>query len=165
MMTVGFSGPLQNMTNAQVLQVHMLLGDLKTAGATQVTHSLVKGSSEQFHDMAKALGYFIIGIPVVTELGPDWHRSDRSCDMETPPKAYTVIDMQIVKESDVVIAVPVEVKDPRKRLGPWAAIRAARYARKPLCIVWTDGSGPVEHVSEVFTLDEYRQSIAAVPHA
>jgi len=165
-MRIGFSGPLQKMTNEQVLQVHMLLGDLKTAGATQVTYSLVTGSAEQFHDMAKALGYFTIGIPVVAESGPDWHRTDRVCDLVTPPKAYTVIDMEIVRESDVVIAAPVEGPlDPRKRLGSWAAIRSARYAHKPLCIIWTDGSGPVEHVPDVYTLDGYRQSIARVSHA
>lgn len=153
-MRVGFTGSRDGMTNDQVLQVHMLLGDLRTT-ASQATHGMCVGADKQFHDMAKALDYFVIGAPGVNVAGDRQHRATVKCDLEMPPKPFLARNRDIVQESDVVIACPAQVRE-QTRSGTWATIRYARQAEKPLVIIWPDGSGLVERVLGVHTLDEYR---------
>jgi hypothetical protein len=148
------------MTNDQVLQVHMLLGDLRSAGATQATHGMCVGADAQFHFMAKALGYFMIGCPGVTQGGEEWQRSDKcQCDLVVPAKPFLVRNRDIVRESDVLIATPKQVKEQFRGSGTWATIRYAREAKLPLVIIWPDGVGLVENVFGAVTPESYRKQL------
>lgn len=158
-MRVGFSGSRQGMTNNQVLHVHMLLGDLRSAGATQVTHGMCQGSDKQFHDMAKALGYFIIGCPGVTAAWEPYLRADVECDLVRAEKPFLVRNRDIVTESDVMIVTPREKTEQHKGSGTWASIRYTRTANKPLVVLWPDGSSLVERVADVQTAEQYRESM------
>lgn len=149
------------MSNDQVLVVHMLLGELKDNGATQATHGMCIGSDETFHRMAKAMAYFVIGVPGVTVFGKEWKRSTQcgDCDLIMPAKPFLLRNRDIVRESDVMIATPSETVEQRKGSGTWATIRYTREAKKPLVLVWTDGTGVVENVPGVTTVQDYRNRI------
>lgn len=158
-MRVGFTGTRQGMSNDQVLQVHMLLGDLRGKGATQASHGMCVGADDQFHFMAKALGYFMIGCPGVTT---DWtpaYRATMECDLVMPEKPYLARNRDIIRESDVLIATPKEQTE-QTRSGTWATIRYAREAKKALVILYPDGSSTVEQVPGMpITVEEYRQQL------
>jgi len=157
-MRIGFTGSREGMTNAQVLHVHMLLGDLRWLEATQVSHGMCVGSDVQFHEMAKALGYFIVGCPGTIYSEP-WQRANVTCDLVMPEKPMLARNRIIVHESDVVIACPKE-REEKLRSGTWATVRYARQEGKPLCILYPDGTSTVEGVPGVQTADEWRQLLA-----
>lgn len=158
-MRIGFSGTRQGMTNDQVLHVHMLLGDLRGAGASQVTHGMCQGADKQFHDMAKALGYFTIGAPGVLSDGSPYMRAKIECDMVLPEKPFLVRNLQIVHEVDLMLVTPKEQAEQGKGSGTWASIRYTRKAKKPLIIVYPDGSTVVERVVGVETAEQYRETL------
>jgi len=156
-MRIGFSGTSAGMTNDQMLQVHMLLGDMWTGGATQASHGMCQGADEQFHGMAKVLGYFLIGCPGVSHKDTLWKRSEKcQCDMVMPVKFFLDRNRDIVRESDILIATPKETKEQMRGSGTWATIRYARQAHRPLIIVWPDGTSTVEHLPGVSTAEDYR---------
>lgn len=158
-MRVGFTGTRKGLTNDQTLQVHMLLGDLQSAGATQANHGMCMGADKQFHDMAKALGYFIVGFPGITHAGTEFERAPCVCDITQRPKPFLMRNHDIVDESDVVIATPKDTTEQWRGSGVWATIRYARRIKKPLLIVWPDGTGLVEQIPGVITLDQYRACV------
>ena len=118
------------------------------------------GADEQFHFMAKALGYFMIGCPGVTHGGMVWQRSEKcDCDLVMPAKPFLVRNRDIVRESDVLIATPKQKTEQHRGSGTWATIRYARQAQLTLCIVWPDGTGHVERSHGVLPLEAYRQQL------
>ena len=153
-MRIGFTGSREGMTNAQVLHVHMLLGDLRWLEATQVSHGMCVGSDVQFHEMAKALGYFIVGCPGTIYSEP-WQRANVTCDLVMPEKPMLMRNGDIVRESDVMIATPKQMKE-SIRSGTWTTVRYARYEGKPLCILYPDGTSTVEGVPGVTTAEAWR---------
>ena len=138
----------------------MLVGDLREAGATQATHGMCEGADAQFHDQVKGIGYFVIGCPGVTAFGGRKLRADCTCDLVMPEKGFLARNRDIVRESDVVIATPKETIEQARGSGVWATIRYAREAKKPLVIVWPDGTSVVEHVLGVQTTEQYRATMA-----
>jgi hypothetical protein len=163
-MKIGFSGTRQGMTNEQVLQVHMLLGDLKSVGATEATHGMCIGADAQFHEMAHALKYFTIGWPGLTAFGQMKHRSTVEPDLVMPAKPFLIRNQDIVRESDVMIITPAQTTPQREGSGTWATIRYTRSAQKPLIILWPDGTSTVERVLGATTAEEYRTMIALQRH-
>lgn len=159
-MRVGFSGTRQGMTNPQLLHVHMLLGDLQSAGATQATHGMCQGADQQFHEQAKGFGYFIIGCPGVTLEGTPYYRAKVECDLVMPEKPFLARNLGIVRESDVIIATPKEDRE-QVRSGTWATARYTRQAHKPLIILWPNGTSTVEGVPGVQTVEQYRAHLIA----
>lgn len=159
-MIVGFTGTRHGMTNEQVLHVHMLLGDLQTAGATEAHHGMCVGADKAFHDMAKVLEYRIIGHPGVTWGGLRHFRAEcPGLAMELPPRYFLERNRTIVSVASVMIATPCEPIEQRQGSGTWATIRYAREADKPLIILWPDGTGVVERVPGVETPDQYREGL------
>ena len=97
--SIGFTGTRHGMTNAQVLEVHMLLGDLQTAGAKEAHHGMCVGADKEFHDMAVAMSYRVIGHPGVTMGGgKPHHRAAVACDLVMPSKPFLVRNRDIVRE-------------------------------------------------------------------
>ena len=158
---IGFSGPREGMTNEQLIQIHMLLGELQSsAGAKEATHGMCIGSDAQFHDQAKGFGYFVIGCPGVTAFGVMKFRSTVEPDLVLPAKPFLIRNQDIVRESDLIIATPSQRVEQGRGSGTWATIRYARYAQKPLIIIWPDGTSKVERVPGATTVDEYRELLA-----
>lgn len=158
LLRIGFTGPQEGMTNAQVIAVHMLLGDLKTAGAMYANHGLCVGSDVQFHEMARALGYTIVGWPGVTNTGQVYQRASVICDDIMPVKFFLDRNRDIVMASSVLLATPSRKRE-EVRSGTWATIRHARKVKLPLCLIWPDGTGTVEHIPGVTTVDAYRERL------
>lgn len=165
-MRIGFTGTQEGMTNDQLIQVHMLLGDLQAAGATHAIHGMCIGADAQFHEQAKGFKYVTVGYPGVTAFGEMKHRSACKPDEVVPAKPFLIRNRDIVRESDVMIATPKEAREQALgllsiRSGTWATIRYARSAHKPLLIVWPDGSGTAENVPGASTVDAYRNSLTS----
>jgi hypothetical protein len=157
-MRIGFTGSRYGMTNAQTLHVHMLLGDLKYAGALQASHGMCEGADAQFHAMARALGYFIVGCPGVTKTGAPYKRAvGLDCDLVMPEKPFLVRNRNIVKESDVVIAAPPVKQERWIGSGTWATIRYARMLERVLILLWPDGTSAVERMPGRTTVEDYRE--------
>lgn len=164
-MRVGFTGTRQGMTNEQVLHVHMLLGDLQAAGAIEAHHGMCAGSDKQFHDMALALHYPVVGHPGMGGSGRVKYRAVcQGLTEERPPLFFLARNREIVKAASVVIATPKEMIEQERWSGTWATIRYTRQAGKPLIIVWPDGTGAVERVGDgiIMTLEEYREWLTPV---
>ena len=154
-MRVGFVGTGKHLTNEQLVEVHMLLGDLQSGGATQATHGMNPGADEQFHDQAKGFGYFTIR-------GEVKQSAKCECDLVMPVKPFLDRNANIVQESDVVIVTPKESEERTTDVGwssTWMTVQYARKAKKPLVILWPDGTGIVEHVEGIQTPQAYRQSV------
>jgi len=142
---VGFTGTSEGMMNEQVLEVHMLLGEFKNIGVRKAVHGLCIGADEQFHTMARAFQYWMIGRPGVTKSGKVWKRSLVECDTVFPAKFFLKRNPDIVDSSGVMLATPKESNE-MIGSGTWATIRYARKVQKPLILIRPDGSVTVEHV-------------------
>jgi len=142
---VGFTGTSTGMTNAQTLEIHMLLGDLQTYIRSQrAHHGLCVGSDAQFHQMAKAMGYLVIGHPGVNREGqPAKRATDLVCDSTHPELFYLERNVNIVIESAVLLATPRTMVE-EIRSGTWQTIRSARRQKRPRIIVYPDGTSAAE---------------------
>lgn len=159
---IGFTGTWQGMTNPQVLQVHMLLGDLQAyAGARCVHHGMCVGADMQFHNMARALKLMTVGYPGVTESGLRWKRGTMTVTVQHLPKPFLKRNLDIVANSDLLIATPHEGTEQKRGSGTWATIRYVLKADKPLIIVYPDGMARagIEGV-EVVSADAFRMQLA-----
>ena len=60
-------------------------------------------------------------------------------DSSFPEEEYLIRNRNIVNNSDLLIATPREFKE-ELRSGTWATIRYARKIKKPIIIIFPDGS-------------------------
>lgn len=132
---VGFSGTRRGMTVWQAAAVGELIRDY-----AWLDHGDCVGSDAQAHAMAQASG-------LRTAIHPPTDGSQRAycqgADIEHAPRAYLTRNRAIVSVADHFVAAPREVAEVWRGSGTWAAIRYARTLRKPLSIVFEDGS--VQH--------------------
>jgi hypothetical protein len=158
---VGFTGTSDGMTNAQTLEIHMLLGDLQAFVRSQrAHHGLCVGSDAQFHKLAKAMNYLVIGHPGVNAQGqPAKRATDLVCDATHPETFYLDRNVQIVIESAVLLATPKTMAE-ELRSGTWATIRSARRQKRPRIIVFPDGTSTVEGISGVRSATDLRMELA-----
>ena len=134
MKQIGFTGTQQGMTNAQKASLRVLLTRL----APQIIHSGdCIGADKEFHTMAKFIdpAVFSVGHP------PDNNRKRAFCgyNVKKATKPYLVRNREIVAECDMLIACPKKF-DEQLRSGTWATVRAARKAKKPIAIIFPDGT-------------------------
>ena len=121
---VGFTGTQSGMTNAQTLEIHMLLGDLNAyVRAQRAHHGMCIGADAQFHEMARAMKYLTIGHPGVNQRGEPAKRADMACDSMHPEKYYLDRNVAIVIESAILLATPKEMVE-ETRSGTWMTIRS-----------------------------------------
>jgi hypothetical protein len=72
---------------------------------------------------------------------PDVDKLRAFCEADEirEPYPYLVRDGHIVDEVEALVATPAKQYEER-RSGTWATVRRARRAKKPVFIVWPDGS-------------------------
>jgi hypothetical protein len=160
---VGFTGTSDGMTNAQTLEIHMLLGDLQAYVRSQrAHHGVCIGSDAQFHKMAKAMGYLTIGHPGVNKDGqPAKRATDVVCDATHPETFYLDRNVQIVIESAILLATPKGMVE-EIRSGTWQTIRSARRQKRPRIIVFPDGTSQVEGINGPMTATDLRMELACL---
>lgn len=128
---VGFTGTQVGMTEAQFTRVSRILA----SWGGWVHHGDCIGADKQFHDIAHARG-------IKVAIHPPTHSGKRAfCvgDVCHVPADYLTRNRQIVDASLGLIGTPKSFEE-ELRSGTWATIRYARRSKKPVVIVWPDGS-------------------------
>jgi len=98
-------------------------------------HGLCIGADLQFHGIVRTLGWYVIGHPPIDVV----HMAQCECDELLAPEKHMRRNKAIVMASDWMYGAPYEMQE-QERGGTWATIRMARKAKKPLTIVYPDGS-------------------------
>lgn len=97
-------------------------------------HGLCIGGDAHGHQIARDLGYWIIGHPPTNPV----LRADLECDELRPEKPYLVRNKDIVDETIALIAVPSE-PEPQPRGGTWSTFRYARKIGRPTVLILPNG--------------------------
>jgi hypothetical protein len=131
---LGFTGTRQGMSYGQLKTVQRLV---KTLNPTEARHGNCVGSDADFHGIIRQTCKAIIVIHPPTN---KHHCADLMGDFNLPEKPYMVRNDDIIAESHLMIATPFEYAERGKGSGTWAVIRHTRNAKKPLIIIWPDGT-------------------------
>lgn len=141
-MNIGFTGTRDGMSEAQYRWtkrlVYHYLGKYAT---TFFHHGCCVGADAQAHqivEIMKSDGLVPIEIVAHPPVHSKWRAHLRNIDDERKRKPYLERNKDIVDECDRLIACPAGPEE--QRSGTWATIRYARKRRKPITIVWRNGT-------------------------
>ncbi len=137
---IGFTGTRHGMTVEQRAEVALLVkmfAGMSGGWRLVCHHGDCIGADSEFHDIAR-------GVDALIELHPgplDDHQrqAQRWGDVRHTAQPHMRRNRIIVLASDVMIATPFEA-DEQLRGGTWSTIRMARVAKRPLAIVWPNGT-------------------------
>jgi len=132
--TIGFTGARKGMTLEQKQTVEEIVQSLD--GATHCVHGDCIGADADFHDICVSTG-------LVPRLRPCTYENMRAyCEGEEVdyPKRPMQRNRDIVAEANVMIACPPNYDEIKSGSGTWATIKFSRRAKKPLYIIYPDGS-------------------------
>lgn len=132
-MVVGMSGTRRGMTDAQKTVFMRMLLEHK---ATILHHGDCNGADAEAHAMAKRLG---LGI----ETHPCASYERAYCEgatKEHPVYPPLIRNLHIIGASDLMIATPAQTTPQMRGSGTWHVIRHTPKQKKPLIIIWPDGS-------------------------
>lgn len=97
-------------------------------------HGLCVGGDADGHEIAREIGYRIVGHPPTeTRL-----MAAVQCDEIRPAKGYLARNRDIVDETVALIAMPSEPEE-QPRGGTWSTVRYARKAGKPVVLILPSG--------------------------
>jgi hypothetical protein len=136
--TVGFTGTQRGCSQVQMRSLYRVV---KQLNPRSVRHGDCIGADTQFHAVVRSnTTAKVIGHPPTDPIKRAWCE----CDSLEPEYPYLVRNHNIVNASDVMIATPGESYEV-VRSGTWATIRYARKMKKPLWIIFPDGSVKLEN--------------------
>lgn len=127
---LGVTASRDGITDAQKEAARRLFSDFQ-----ELHHGDCVGGDADLHHIGRTANMRIIVHPPAD----DRLRAFCDTDEEREPQPYLVRNRDIVSESDVVMAFPKEFEEQR-RGGTWATVRMARLSKKPLIIVYPDGT-------------------------
>ena len=152
-MKVGFTGTREGLTTKQDLALYELLDKLRPK---ECHHGDCIGADAAFHGNLTLAGDLSAGKEYARiVIHPNLSQASRAfCrgDEVRPPKLPLERNRDIVDETDILVACPkqmVEPKDPREGGGTWATVRYARKLRRPIYIILRDGRVLTENVNRV----------------
>lgn len=128
---VGFTASRDGITTAQC---HVLATELRGAG--RFHHGDCVGGDANAHHIAKALGIRTVRHPAKV---PASLRAFCTSDETREAKPPLARNIDIVDETNRLIACPKGYAE-EQRSGTWATVRYARKIRRPITIIWPDGS-------------------------
>lgn len=133
---VGFTGTQAGMTHAQGMGVRHVLAFL-IDGEIDAHHGDCIGADADFHKICRDTPkvVWITGHPPTNPVKRAWCQFDS----EWPALPYLARNGRIVAATDVLIATPREYEEQLKS-GTWSTVRKARVAKKPIHLVYPDGS-------------------------
>lgn len=137
MSTIGFSGTREGMTDRQKRAFHLYLFDWnRNWGVSEFHSGDCVGADKEAHDIAKAMGIRTVGHPPINP------KLRAYCDFDETrePKEYLPRNLDIIRESDLVIATPKETEPQERGSGTWHVIRNAPKLNTSIVIIWPDGS-------------------------
>ena len=138
-MKIGFTGSSTPVDSAeQMMAVTYLLEKLYEPGS-EFNHGCCVGWDEDAAEIAKAIGYRLIGHPPINAK----KKSSIKNDYDFRPRHYLDRNHVIVNNSSIMIAAPrqdTEVARGTRGEGTWATIWYARGRGKMLYIAWPNGN-------------------------
>lgn len=122
----------------QMLTVQAIVGFLVP---TEAHHGDCLGADAEFHDIVreKTSATIIVHPPTNPK-----NRAFKQGDFIMKEKPFMVRDDDIIEESALMLATPFQFEEQGRGSGTWATIRHTRKARKPLIIIWPDGTFTAE---------------------
>lgn len=148
---IGFTGTRDGGTEEQNEMVRELLTQIVPLEAH---HGDCDGADEMFH--GELIEHKVPKIVIHPGFNTKGEFPTRSyCDQHTPgdgkseiivlpAKPYLVRDIDIVKATEMLIAVPNSFSE-KLRSGTWTTVRAARRENKPIIIIFPDGKTQTEN--------------------
>jgi hypothetical protein len=136
-MKVGFTGTRHGGTPQQKETLSLLLVTLKP---TEAHHGDCVGADAEFHHYVRIVcgrAVIIVHPPLHDDLRA-WCILDEFTRMR-PEKPYLARNLDIVDETDVLIAMPAEATE-QLRGGTWYTIRYARRQHKKVYMILPDGT-------------------------
>lgn len=142
-MRVGFTGTRSGMSEPQYRMFKReFLRYIGTGyDVPELHHGLCVGADSQAHVIARMLrrdGTLPIKIVAHPPRNNKWKAHLSGVDDMRDPKEYLARNHDIVDECDRLIACPAGPEELKS--GTWATIRYARKRRKPITIIWRNGS-------------------------
>lgn len=130
-MKIGFTGTQEGMTSRQLRSFSLAL----TCYAGEFHHGDCIGADAQAHDAAVILGFE----PVIHPPDNPSKRAFKVAKRIMPTFPYLVRNKNIVDNTNMLIATPKE-KEEQLRSGTWSTVRYARKKRRPITLVYPDGT-------------------------
>ena len=136
---LGFTGTRHGMTTAQIAVVD----DLIAFEVTEVHHGDCVGADHDIDRLAKGVGINRVAHP------PSDQRLRAFTDAEKvlEPKPYLDRNRDIVHDTDMLLATPLEDYQPTKG-GTWYTVRYAESIGRRVVIVWPSGKVEVRSSDE-----------------
>lgn len=133
---VGFTGSSDGLSPAQVSALTLVCQtiDQSHPGKIIAHHGDCIEGDQTFHDIARSLGWWIVGHPPINS----YKRAFCQFDEVRALGEYLVRNKAIVSESVRMIACPKGLLE-ELRSGTWSTIRYTRKLGRPLQIVYPDG--------------------------
>ncbi len=138
-MRIGFTGTQTGMTAAQKWQ----LGELLAGAAIELHHGDCVGADCEAHTIALAHGRRIVIHPPDNPTKRAWCQQ-ASFIMDGKP--YLKRNRNIIEATNRLIAAP-KSKAEELRSGTWSTVRFARKLRRPILILFPDGTWSTENIS------------------
>lgn len=130
-MKVGITATSKGATERQLLSLQRLLVDL---AASELHHGDCVGGDAQGHSVARALGLWIVGHPPENSKA----RAFCSCDESRAPLPYLSRNRAIVRETELLIAMPLGFQE-ELRSGTWSTARFAEKSGRRFIVIQPDG--------------------------
>ena len=140
-MILGFTGTQKGSTP---MQSRTFLSIIKQVNIDEFHHGDCLGCDDEMDDLILQQGTFRVTHPPINEIKRAFchkkvHSTLTTACRVLPAKDYIPRNHDIVNVSDWMIAMPHEYQEQR-RSGTWATIRYAKKIKKPLTIIFPDGS-------------------------
>ena len=132
--SLGITGTHKGTQPRQMKMLRTFVGSLVF---DEAHHGDCIGVDAEFHDIVRELSKAII---VVHPPSNPKRRAWKQGDFILKEKPFMVRDDDIIDESNLMFAAPFQFNEQGRGSGTWAVIRHTRKARKPLIIIWPDGT-------------------------
>lgn len=142
-MRIGYTGTQRGMTGDQK---HVAVNLLSQRDG-EFHHGDCIGGDSDAHDIVINLPYWIVIHPPINKS----KRAFKKAHEFREPEDYLARNRGIVDETERLVATPGEFEE-QLRSGTWSTIRYARKLRRPIWIIFPDGSVKCE----VYDLEEAR---------
>lgn len=139
---IGFTGTRHGMTPSQREAVAAIVEEVARGAAFGAHHGDCVGVDAEFHDLCRQnpLGVIAVHPGPLDDLP---NQAGRVGDSQHEPFPHMRRNKNIVMMSTVMIAAPFEPVE-QSHGGTWRTVKMARKAKRPLVIVWRDGTATKE---------------------
>jgi hypothetical protein len=130
---VGFSGNQQGLSSSQWRSFRHVLEQWRPG---TFHHGDCIGSDADAHAIALSLGWCVVLHPPAD---PKKRAFCEGAFVTLPPRPFLKRNDTIAEVVDVLVATPREVEEVL-RSGTWSTVRRARARKKPIILIWPDGT-------------------------